>query len=198
MLKINGKCCLTQVGFNSDLLGSVNKFVSVPVLNDRNQHQRWLWTSPLKTDLVLERKCLSWCELRRHILGFMTHLHCMCPLAARWLNGNCSAGSSAHFLFKMKRPNPTNVSSKSFRNADATRVWDQSASSYLINWVEHHRQQCTSRWWRVCQVTLEGNQPLFRSPDASKRRPSLLLVPSHLQHLGDVLMFMPSVIECML
>lgn len=195
MLKINGKCCLTQVGFNGDLLGSVNKFVAVPALNDRNQHQRWLWTSPLKTDLVLERKCLSWCELRRHILGFMTHLHSMCLPAALWLNGNCSAGSSTHFLFKMKS---NKCILKKLHNADATGVWDQSTSSYLINWVEHHRQQCTSRWWRVCQVTLEGNEPLFISPDASKRRPSLLLVPSLLQHLGNVLMFKLSVIERML
>lgn len=43
LLKINGKCCLTQVGSNDDLLGSVNKFVIMPVLNDRNQ--QWLWIS---------------------------------------------------------------------------------------------------------------------------------------------------------
>lgn len=37
-------CCLTQVGSNDDLLGCVDKFVIMPVLNDRNQ--QWLWISP--------------------------------------------------------------------------------------------------------------------------------------------------------
>lgn len=41
VLKISSKYCLTQVGFNNDLLGIISKFTIMPALNDRNQHQQW-------------------------------------------------------------------------------------------------------------------------------------------------------------
>lgn len=74
-----------------------------------------------------------------------------------------------------------------------TRVWNQNTSSFFINWVGNYHQllyvPVGGDGFVNSLGTLAGNQPMFRAPVASKGRPSLQFVFSHLNHHGKVFWF---------